>query len=64
MDVIDDGLGIDPQDVYKAGALGLLGIRERFAALGGALVMQRREPRGTSFIVSLPIPPAANGHAV
>lgn len=53
MTIGDDGVGIGEQDLEKANALGLLGIQERFAALGGGLTVRRREPRGTVVVVHL-----------
>ena len=54
--IADDGIGVREQDLSKASALGLLGIRERFAALGGGLNIAGREPRGTVLTVHLPTP--------
>jgi PAS domain S-box-containing protein len=59
LDVIDDGVGIGDGVLKKAGSLGLLGIRERFAAGGGGLEVCRHEPHGTIMSVHLPIPTAA-----
>ncbi|MBS0393894.1 MAG: PAS domain S-box protein [Proteobacteria bacterium] len=53
--VDDDGIGVADRDLDKANALGLLGVQERFAALGGGLVMSANEPRGTRFSVHLPL---------
>jgi two-component system sensor histidine kinase UhpB len=54
--VSDDGVGVSEQDLGKPNALGLLAIQERFAALGGALTVTRREPRGTTVTVRVPAP--------
>ena len=54
MVVADDGKGVAPVDLRKAGSLGLLGIRERFAAAGGGLLVERGSPRGTWLTVFLP----------
>jgi signal transduction histidine kinase len=54
MEIKDDGIGMAAGAMYKPHSLGLLGLRERFAALGGGLTVQRREPTGTSVIVHLP----------
>ncbi len=54
MEIADDGVGITPAAMLKVRSLGLLGLRERFAALGGGLSAQRREPRGTTVTVYLP----------
>jgi two-component system sensor histidine kinase UhpB len=53
----DDGIGVSEQDLSKTNALGLLGIQERFGALGGGLTVLKREPRGT--VVSVHLPTAA-----
>jgi signal transduction histidine kinase len=45
LEVEDDGRGIAPQDLAKARSLGLKGMRERFAYLGGSLEIARA-PRG------------------
>ena len=54
MVVADDGTGVAPGDLRKPGSLGLLGIRERFAAAGGGLMVERGSPRGTWLTVFLP----------
>ena len=55
MTVSDDGIGIGEQELDKPNALGLLGIQERFAALGGGLSVRGGTPRGTVVTVFLPI---------
>jgi two-component system, NarL family, sensor histidine kinase UhpB len=55
MEVSDDGIGIDPASVNKDGALGLLGIQERFGALGGTFQIQRNEGLGTTVSMSIPV---------
>jgi len=52
--VADDGKGIAEPDLQKAGSLGLLGIRERFAAAGGDLLIERIQPSGTRLTVFVP----------
>jgi two-component system sensor histidine kinase UhpB len=42
--VADDGRGLDPT---KPGGRGLIGMRERVAAYGGALTLTRADPQGT-----------------
>jgi PAS domain S-box-containing protein len=54
MDISDDGIGIDETALAKAGSLGLLGIRERIGALGGALVVRKNAGAGTTLSVQLP----------
>jgi PAS domain S-box-containing protein len=56
--VADDGKGIADADLHKAGSLGLLGIRERFAAAGGGLIVNHGAPSGTCVTVFVPSPAA------
>ncbi len=62
MEITDDGIGITGAAMNKAHSLGLLGLRERFTALGGGLAVRRREPTGTTLTVYLPVDQEA--HAV
>ncbi len=59
----DDGTGFDVDDVRaspeKANRLGLRGMRERVALLGGTLEIESSPGSGTSLFVRLPIPRAA-----
>jgi two-component system sensor histidine kinase UhpB len=50
----DDGRGVGRQDRRTAG-MGLLGMRERAALIGGRLEIRRRVPRGTSVRAIFPI---------
>ncbi|MBR0347464.1 MAG: sensor histidine kinase, partial [Rudaea sp.] len=52
--VADDGIGLPP-DWQQAGHYGLRGIVERAQVLGGAARIERREPRGTSIDVNIPL---------
>jgi signal transduction histidine kinase len=52
--VADNGRGIYDRDLSDGGSLGLIGIRERSALLGGTVDVRRRRPTGT--IVSLTVP--------
>ena len=52
--VEDDGIGI-PEVGRPADSLGLLGMRERAAGLGGRFAIARREPRGTIVTVDIPL---------
>lgn len=52
--VVDNGRGISDRDVANGGSLGLIGMRERGALLGGRLDVRRRRPTGT--IVRLTVP--------
>jgi signal transduction histidine kinase len=57
--VRDDGTGCDPAVITALGSgrrgLGLVEIRERMAALGGTLRLNRRVEQGTEFIVEIPL---------
>jgi PAS domain S-box-containing protein len=54
MDIIDDGTGIPDDALAKAGAFGLLGIRERVGALGGTLAVRKNDGAGTTVRVHIP----------
>jgi PAS domain S-box-containing protein len=54
MEIVDDGVGMDETARPKPRSLGLLGLAERFADLGGGLAIRRREPHGTALTVYLP----------
>lgn len=54
LEVTDDGDGIGAGATEKAGCLGLLGLRERFAALGGEVSVTRMT-QGTRFHAHAPI---------
>ena len=56
--VEDDGQGFATTDV-RAEALGLLGMRERLALLGGTLAIESAPNEGTSLIAYLPLPTSA-----
>jgi signal transduction histidine kinase len=63
LEVIDDGIGIDDDAMQKPRSLGLVGLRERFAARGGGLVVRRGEKAGTRLTVYLPNASAPATHA-
>jgi two-component system, NarL family, sensor histidine kinase DevS len=52
--VEDDGLGFDPEEV-RTDALGLVGMRERLALLGGTLTIESTPASGTTLAVYLPL---------
>ena len=55
MDIVDDGIGIDPAALAKPGSLGILGLRERFRTAGGGLEIRHADgARGTALTVFLP----------
>ncbi len=55
VEVEDDGRGIAPQDLAKARSLGLKGMRERVAYLGGALEIGRAPRGGTRLRLRMPL---------
>lgn len=52
--VQDDGIGFDDRRPRR-GAFGLLGIRERLAALGGSLLIESQRGRGTTLTMVIPL---------
>jgi signal transduction histidine kinase len=52
--VEDDGCGFDPAGAERDGRLGLVGIRERAAALGGTLLVESSSGSGTTVVVEAP----------
>lgn len=52
--VQDDGAGFDPQDV-RDGGLGLVGMRERVALLGGRMAVDSSQGAGTMLRAEVPI---------
>jgi signal transduction histidine kinase len=51
----DDGVGFDETLVPQHGHFGLLGMRERAAALGGTLTVESTQGVGTTIVVEVPI---------
>ena len=51
--VEDDGVGFDPVRAREEG-LGLIGMRERVALLGGRLTIESRPGAGTTFVAEVP----------
>jgi two-component system, NarL family, sensor histidine kinase DevS len=58
----DDGLGFSPDEV-RDDALGLVGMRERLALLGGTLAVESTRGKGTALVAYLPISLAAQPDA-
>ncbi|HKA90006.1 MAG TPA: sensor histidine kinase [Haliangiales bacterium] len=52
----DDGVGFDPHAPHGAG-IGLVGIRERLAGVGGSLSIDSAPGRGAELVASVPLPP-------
>ncbi len=58
--IMDDGIGFDsehPPVKRGSGGLGLLGMRERAAYVGGVLTIKAVRRAGTKITVSMPLPP-------
>ena len=53
--VEDDGVGFDPAGA-RDGGLGLVGMRERVALLGGRFDIESRPGAGTTFLAEVPVP--------
>lgn len=61
LEIVDDGVGIDPAQVINAGSFGLIGIRERLHAWDGQLAVKAGPNGGT--LLAVTIPAAALGGA-
>ncbi len=59
--VEDDGRGFDGEALPRSGGVGLSGIRERAALLGGSVAITSRPGRGTRLEVSVPVAEATDG---
>ena len=55
LEVADDGRGITESDAGKLSALGILGMRERSAALGGEIELSGAPGQGTRAILRMPL---------
>ncbi|MEI8324658.1 MAG: ATP-binding protein [Betaproteobacteria bacterium] len=55
VEISDNGRGISHEDLEKASAFGIKGLRERAKTVGGWLDISRNEGAGTSVIVSIPL---------
>ena len=55
LEVDDDGVGIQPGDAANPTSLGLLGMKERAAILGGKVSIGRKAERGTTVQVRIPL---------
>lgn len=56
LNVSDDGRGFEPEKVSEGKALGLAGMYERAALVGGELTVTSRTGRGTVVRLSVPLP--------
>jgi signal transduction histidine kinase len=70
LSVRDNGRGLTPKQAHAPSSFGLLGMKERAALLGGDLVIDGAENRGTTVTVTIPLanrrartrPIDGNGH--
>jgi PAS domain S-box-containing protein len=51
----DNGRGFDPESASRSGSLGLLGMRERAAMLGGGVSISSAPEKGTAVIAWIPL---------
>lgn len=58
--VEDDGVGFDTRQAFEANnkGLGLIGMRERAALIGGTIEIESRRGEGATVVVRIPAPPA------
>jgi two-component system sensor histidine kinase UhpB len=58
LEVRDDGVGFDVQNVHPATGhgLGLVGMRERVATIGGTLIINSQPGHGTAIVAHVPAP--------
>jgi signal transduction histidine kinase len=54
LEVGDDGVGADPERTAAPDAFGVIGMRERCAALGGSLAIESRPGAGTRLTARMP----------
>ena len=53
LEIADDGIGFDPKTAGEVGGLGLPGITERVAQLGGRLTIESQPDKGTRIMVEV-----------
>jgi signal transduction histidine kinase len=55
LEVEDNGVGISPTQLAERRSLGLLGMRERAGAFGGAVEIIGSHGHGTTVLVQMPL---------
>jgi signal transduction histidine kinase len=55
LEILDNGIGIDPQQLTSPVSLGLLGMRERARSIGATLHIGRAGHRGTAVRLDVPV---------
>jgi signal transduction histidine kinase len=53
LEILDDGIGFDPETAREKGGLGLAAMEERAAELAGQLIVERGEKGGTRVLVEV-----------
>ncbi|MFD4291707.1 sensor histidine kinase [Rhodococcus sp. NPDC058505] len=56
LDIVDDGVGFDPDAAPAPTSFGLRAMRERLDSLGGSLVVESAVGDGTALAATLPVP--------
>ncbi len=64
LEIKDDGRGADTEKIESKRSLGLLGMKERAALLGGSVEIVSAAHAGTTVVVKIPVPPAAQEHRI
>jgi signal transduction histidine kinase len=54
LEIVDEGIGFDPDAVMSGCGLGLVGMQERARVVGGDLFIESRPGRGTSVRARVP----------
>lgn len=55
LEIVDDGVGFDPATLARKGGLGLRGMDERAAQIGGRLNVRSAPGQGTTIRVEIPL---------
>jgi signal transduction histidine kinase len=55
LEIVDDGVGFEPATLADKGGLGLRGMEERAAQVGGRLLIQSAPGQGTTIHVEMPV---------
>ncbi len=57
LEVSDNGRGMKSADLGKPKSFGLRSIRERLDSMGGTMLIQPRNPHGTTVVLRVPLYP-------
>jgi two-component system, NarL family, sensor histidine kinase UhpB len=58
LQILDNGVGMDDEDLSKRGSFGLIGMRERIYVLGGKVAITSQLGDGTKISIELPRMPS------